>query len=125
MKDAFGHGRDPRHGHGRRGRITPEYHTWKNMLTRCRNPRVSDYKHYGGRGIKVCDRWLDFANFLADMGRRPPGLTLNRINNNGNYEPGNCEWTTRKKQNNNRRIRKDANRALIWGREAISVWSIH
>jgi hypothetical protein len=75
------------------------------MLMRCSNPHFAGWKDYGGRGIQVCDRWMQFENFLADMGQRPPGKSLDRINNDGNYEPSNCKWSTPKEQANNRRKR--------------------
>lgn len=73
------------------------------MLQRCTNPNDPAYRHYGGRGITVCERWQSFENFLADMGERPEGLTLDRTDNEGNYEPGNCKWATRAQQSANRR----------------------
>jgi len=82
-----------------------EYGTWKGIKQRCNNINNHAYKDYGGRGITVCDRWLNsFENFLADMGRKPtPQHSLDRINNNGNYEPSNCRWATRTEQNRNTR----------------------
>ena len=77
------------------------------MKARCQNPNHEYYEYYGGRGITVCERWMDFANFLQDMGEKPEGLTLDRIDNDGNYELGNCRWATRKEQVQNRRDQKN------------------
>ncbi len=84
---------------------TSIHNTWMSMLQRCNDKKCSAYKDYGARGVKVCDRWLDFRNFLEDMGLPPQkGLTLDRYpNNDGNYEPGNVRWATKKEQANNRR----------------------
>jgi hypothetical protein len=73
------------------------------MLQRCFNPNIEKYKNYGGRGITVCERWLDFENFLSDMGEPPKGYSLDRIDNFGNYEPDNCKWSTQEQQQNNKR----------------------
>ena len=87
--------------HGHTGNAT--HRSWAAMLKRCQNQNGPDYPNYGGRGIEVCDEWQKFENFLADMKECPRGLSLDRINNEGNYEPGNCRWATIKEQNNNTR----------------------
>lgn len=79
-----------------------EYQSWQNAVTRCTNPKRAEWHRYGGRGIKVCERWQKFESFYADMGPKPgPEYTLDRIDNDGNYEPGNCRWVTRKEQSLN------------------------
>jgi hypothetical protein len=91
-----------RHGHTTYASGT--YGSWSAMKTRCLNPNDSDWQRYGARGITICDRWLTFENFLADMGERPEGKTLDRYPNQaGNYEPGNCRWATPREQGRNRR----------------------
>ena len=94
-----------KHGHTTNGVFSTEYHSWNDMKTRCYNKHRHNYKYYGGRGIKVCKRWRDsFSDFLQDMGRKPsPKHSIDRINNDGNYEPGNCRWATHSQQMRNRR----------------------
>lgn len=91
--------------HGRAG--TPEYRSWQSMLTRCTNPSYHRFDRYGGRGITVCAAWANsFERFMADMGQRPAGTTLDRFpNNDGNYEPGNCRWATPAQQRQNRSVK--------------------
>lgn len=98
--------RNTTHGRSRaNGRVTDEYKAWQAMIARCENPRTDSYPIYGGRGISVCERWRrDFAAFLADMGERPsPSHSIDRIDPNGNYEPSNCRWATKKQQARNKR----------------------
>lgn len=105
--------------HGKSG--TPTQRIWKSMRQRCLNPSSKRYKDYGGRGIKVCERWALFANFLADMGERPEGLSLDRRNNGGDYTPDNCYWATAAQQASNTR----QNRWIEWDgiRDTLSGWA--
>jgi len=96
------------HGHSANHQRSKTYRTWDGMKDRCMNPYHKQYKDYGGRGIQVCKRWLKFENFLQDMGEKPEGLTLDRIDNDGDYCPENCQWSTwleqQRNRNNNRLI---------------------
>lgn len=87
------------------------------MHDRCRNPNDERFAHYGGRGIEVCERWNSFENFLLDMGKRPQGTSIDRINADGNYEPGNCRWATAAEQTRNRRCSILVN----WGGETLTL----
>lgn len=82
------------------------YSTWLGMKNRCSNPNNNGYKYYGGKGVRVCDRWKEsFENFLNDMGTKPVGMSIDRIDSNGDYEPSNCKWSTREEQNKNRKFK--------------------
>lgn len=99
----------------------PLYWMWLKMRHRCSIPSIMQYKDYGGHGIRVCDRWReDFWAFVADMGERPPGATIERIDNDGNYEPANCRWATRREQCNNKRN----NRLLTFRGETLTMSEI-
>lgn len=95
-----------KHGHAKAKNLSPTYVSWASMLTRCTNENAINFKHYGGRGISVCQRWKIFENFLEDMGKRPDGMSIDRIDVNGNYEPSNCKWSTQSEQLKNRRNSK-------------------
>lgn len=97
------------------------YVIWKGMRRRCEKPQALEFKNYGGRGISVCERWKRFENFLADMGEPEEGLTIERINNDGNYEPSNCKWASYADQLNNRRNNRFVD--AYGKRQTLSQWS--
>ena len=100
---------------------TRTYKTWNGIIQRCLNSKNSSYHHYGGRGITVCNRWLKFENFYVDMGDRPDDMSIDRIDNDGNYEPDNCRWATQKEQTRNAR----SNRLILYNGETKTMveWS--
>jgi hypothetical protein len=119
--------REPTFGNYRHGGTTensksPEYITWSGMHDRCRNPKNKRFAQYGGRGIAVCERWQDFAVFREDMGARPSSrYTIDRIDNDRGYEPGNCRWATRLEQNSNQRHTRTL--VAFGRRQSMSAWA--
>lgn len=105
--------------HGQSG--SGAHKSWLEMKRRCLNPKTAEYKNYGGRGITVCERWMDFRNFYADMGPRPVGMSLDRIDNDGNYEAANCKWSTPAEQALNRRPKK---RHVCWQPKPLTIQDV-
>ena len=92
-----------KHGHDRRSVETRAHIVWRRMKGRCLDKNDKGWPYYGGRGIRICDRWMDFSNFIEDMGNPPPGYSIERVDNDGDYCPENCVWTDKKTQNRNKR----------------------
>jgi hypothetical protein len=115
--------RSTTHGNAPRGAQSPEYRVWCSMVARCTLPTEKSWANYGGRGITVCKRWQKFENFLADMGPRPAGTTIERVNNDKGYSPSNCRWATKAEQaRNTRRTRFITYRKVT---KCVSDWAEH
>lgn len=106
-----------KHGHNTKAGQSPTYKTWRAMLARCHDKSRNNYHNYGGRGIKVCQEWLKFENFLHDMGERPSGMTLDRLDVNGNYQKDNCKWSTNFEQG----IRMRKNHRITFNGETLTI----
>lgn len=117
MKFQKGHTYSTTHGHARKRQRTRAYRSWEQMRSRCNKPTDKDYPDYGGRGITVCELWRDFAAFIADMGEPPPGMTLDRRDNNKGYCRENCRWATAIEQHQNTR----ANIYLTFAGETLCI----
>lgn len=112
------------HGHKKNEKRSLTYKSWLSMKSRCYYKNSCNYKYYGAKGIKVCDRWKDsFENFLEDMGERPKNCSLDRIDNNQGYSPSNCKWSTKTEQTNN----KSTNRKITYNSQTMTLvqWSRH
>lgn len=113
----------PKHGHARAGAESKTYMVWKQMVQRCTNPANANYHNYGGRGISICVTWLDFVNFLADMGEAPEGRTIERIDNDDGYNKQNCRWATWQEQASNKR---NSRHITVFGEtKTMSEWARH
>lgn len=110
-----------KHGHNKRGQQSTTYRSWDHMIQRCTNSKDKNYHHYGGRGIKVCRRWMKFENFLKDMGEQPHGKSIDRINNNKGYDRFNCKWATQRQQMRN--TRRNCLKTFNGKTQCISAWS--